>query len=67
MTIPAAQSPSTRSVAYRILRAIAYTFVWFVVLLLTVWALAALYIDVRINMLRIPMVVVYVLAVIAIL
>lgn len=67
MTIPATQSRPSRSLAFRILRAIAHTFLWFVLLLLTIWAVAALYVDVRIDMLRIPMVVVYLLAVIAIL
>jgi len=67
MTTPAAQAPRAPSVGFKILRAVAYTFVWLVLLLLSVWAVAALYVDVRIDMLRIPMVVVYVLAVVAIL
>ena len=66
MTTSAAQSPPP-PLAFRILRAIASTFIWFVLLVLTVWAVAALYVDVRIDMLRIPMVVVYVLGVAAIL
>ena len=67
MRASAAQSPPAPSLAFRILRTVAYTFVWLVLLLLTVWAVAALYVDVRINALRIPAVVVYVLAVVAIL
>jgi Domain of unknown function (DUF4105) len=67
MTSSAAQSTRASSPGFRILRAIAYTILWFVLLLLTIWAVAALYVDIRIGMLRIPMVVIYVLAVAAIL
>jgi hypothetical protein len=67
MTQSAAPTPRAPSLAFRILRGVGFTFVWLVLALLTVWALAALYVDVRIDPLRIPTVVVYVLAILAIL
>src|SRR5271165_627104 len=67
MTVPSAHSSHAPSLVFRILRPLGYTLVWLVLLLLSVWAVAALYVDVRIEMLRIPMVVAYVLALIAIL
>jgi len=50
-----------------LLRKIWRVFVWFVVLLMTIWAIAALCFDVRIAWLRIPCVIAYVLAVAAVL
>src|SRR5271169_5054169 len=51
----------------RVLRAIGLTAMWFVVALLTLWAVAALYVDFRVAALRIPVTVIYVIAVLAIL
>jgi hypothetical protein len=51
----------------RALRTIALTVTWLVVTLLTLWALAALYIDVRIPALRIPLTLLYALGVAAVL
>ena len=59
---------ATRSPAWlRALRALGLTLMWFVLALLTLWAIAALYVDFRIAALRIPLTVIYVLAIIAIL
>src|SRR5271167_4556898 len=49
------------------LRAIGLTLVWFVLALLTLWAIAALYVDIRIEAWRVPMVSIYTLGIIAIL
>lgn len=40
---------------------------WFVLALLTLWAVAALYVDFRVSALRLPMTVIYVLAIVTIL
>jgi Domain of unknown function (DUF4105) len=50
----------------RVLRAIGVTIVWVALALLTLWAVAALYVDLRIPALRIPVTLIYVLAVITI-
>jgi hypothetical protein len=49
------------------LRAIGITVLWFFLALLTLWAMAALYVDVRIAALRVPMTLIYVLGIIALL
>jgi len=51
----------------RVLRAIGITAIWIVLALLVLWATAALYIDFRIASLRVPLTVIYILAIIAIL
>src|SRR5271170_4678469 len=51
----------------RVLRGIGMTIIWFVLALLTLWAVAALYIDFRIAVLRIPVTLIYVLGIVAIL
>ena len=51
----------------RVLRRIGITIVWFILALLTLWAVAALYVDFRIAALRIPVTLIYVAGVIAIL
>jgi len=51
----------------RVMGATGLTFMWLVVALLTLWAVAAVYFDIRIAALRIPAAVIYVLAIIAIL
>ena len=58
-----APSPTWLSV----LRAIGTTIMWFILALLTLWAVAALYVDFRIATLRIPVILIYVLGIIAIL
>jgi len=50
----------------RVPRAAGITIVWVVLVLLTVWAVAALFVDCRITALRIPVTLVYVLGVITI-
>jgi hypothetical protein len=50
-----------------VLRAIGTTIMWFILALLTLWAVAALYVDFRIAALRIPATLIYVLGMIAIL
>jgi len=49
----------------RVLRAIGITIVWFILALLTLWAVAALYVDFRIAALRIPVTLIYILGIIA--
>jgi hypothetical protein len=50
-----------------VLRAIGITIVWFILALLTLWAVAALYVDFRIAPLRVPVTLIYVLGIVAIL
>lgn len=60
-------SASTPSPARsRVLRAIGVTILWLILALLTLWAVAALYVDFRIASLRIPVTVIYVLGIVAI-
>jgi uncharacterized protein DUF4105 len=49
------------------LRAIGITVLWFFLALLTLWAMAALYVDIRIAALRVPLTLIYVLGIIALL
>ncbi len=51
----------------KILRALGLTLMWFILALLTLWAITALYVDVRIASLRIPITLAYVITVVAIL
>ena len=51
----------------RALRVLGLTLLWFILALLTLWAVAALYVDFRIAALRVPLTVIYVVAIIAIL
>ena len=51
----------------RVLRMVGLTIMWFVLALVTLWAIAALYVDFRVAALRIPLTVIYVLAILAIL
>jgi Domain of unknown function (DUF4105) len=51
----------------RVLRAIGITGLWFTLALLSLWAGAALYVDLRVAALRIPVTLIYVLGIIAIL
>jgi hypothetical protein len=52
--------------AARWLRIVGLTFVWLVLALLSLWALAALYIDVRLPALRLPLATLYVIVLVAI-
>jgi hypothetical protein len=60
------QTHSTRNPAIRLLRILGLAFVWLVVTLLSLWAMAALYIDVRRSALRLPLTIVYVVVLVAI-
>ena len=51
----------------RALRALVLTVMWFILALMTLWAIAALYVDFRIEALRIPVTLIYVIAIIVIL
>src|ERR1700719_1749078 len=51
----------------RVLRAIGIAGIWFILALLTLWAVTALYVDCRIAALRIPVTLICVLGIIAIL
>jgi hypothetical protein len=57
-------SPSTKSL--RIFRRIGTAFAWFVLALLILWATAAIYVDFRIEALRVPLTLIYILGIIAI-
>ena len=59
--------PTPPPTGFRPLRMLGLVIMWLVLALLTLWAVAALYVDFRIAALRIPLTVIYVLAVIAIL
>jgi hypothetical protein len=63
-----APDPATASPTWlRILRAIGITAIWFFLALLTLWAVAALYVDLRVAALRIPVTLIYVFGIIALL
>src|SRR5664279_6257576 len=59
--------PTPPPTGFRPLRTLGLVIMWLVLALLTLWAVAALYVDFRIAALRIPLTVIYVLAIIAIL
>jgi hypothetical protein len=61
--LPVAPRPAWR----RALQAIGLGFIWSALALLTLWAVIALYIDIRIDAWRVPVVTIYILGVIAIL
>ena len=56
---------STSPARLRALRTIELTAMWIVLALMTLWAFAALYVDFRIAALRIPVTVIYVVAIVA--
>ena len=66
-SISAPRRPTLSPTWLRALRAIGITIMWFILALLTLWAVAALYVDFRIAALRIPLTLIYVLGIIAIL
>jgi hypothetical protein len=59
--------PVSSPAARRPLRTIGLALIWFVLALLSLWAVAALYVDFRVAGMRIPVTVIYVLAIIVIL
>ncbi len=61
-----AQTHSTRGLAVRLLKIVALAFVWLVLAMLSLWAMAALYIDVRLSWLRLPLTILYAIVLIAI-
>jgi len=63
MTNPTGRLPAWR----RALRMMGLAAMWVVLALMTLWAVAALYVDFRIAALRIPLTVIYVVAIVAIL
>ena len=66
-TIAAHSRPFESPTWLRVLRLIGIAMMWLVLALLTLWAVAALYVDVRIPYLRIPLALIYVVAIITIL
>jgi hypothetical protein len=65
-SIPASRRRAQSPTWLRVLRAIGITIMWFVLTLLTLWAVAALYVDLRIAVLRIPVTLIFILGIIAI-
>ena len=57
----------TRGFAARWLTRLGLVFVWLVLALLSLWAMAALYIDVRLSALRLPLTILYAVLLVAIL
>jgi len=66
-SIPAPRRPTPSPTWLTVLRAIGITIAWSILALLTLWAVAALYVDLRIAALRIPVTLIYVLGIVAIL
>jgi hypothetical protein len=65
-SIPATNRRTPLPIWLRVPRAVGTSIVWVVLTLLTLWAVAALYVDCRIAALRIPVTLIYVLGVIAV-
>jgi len=51
----------------RALRVLGFTIMWFILGLLTLWAVAAIYVDCRVAALRLPLTIIYVVGVLAVL
>lgn len=66
MSSAAVSKHSSHSFAYRFLRGVLRGVLWLVVALMSLWAFFALYIDVRIAALRLPLAILFALAIIAI-
>jgi hypothetical protein len=66
-SIPVLYRPTPSPTWLKVLRAIGTTVSWLILALLTLWALAALYVDVRIAALRIPLTLIYALGIFAVL
>jgi hypothetical protein len=68
MANPAERVRATKPLPwFRVLRTTGLTVLWVVLALMTLWAVAALYVDLRVAVLRIPVSAIYVVAMIAIL
>jgi Domain of unknown function (DUF4105) len=67
MSMAVAQAHPARSVVARWLTRLGLALVWFVLAVLSCWAIAALYIDVRLSALRVPLAVLYAVILVAIL
>ena len=65
-SLPASGYPTFLSMWLRVSRAVGITIVWVVLALLTLWAVAALFVDCRIPALRIPLTLIYVLVAVTI-
>ena len=59
MSIPVAEIKLKRGLVARWSTGLALTLVWFVLAVLSLWAMAALYIDVRLSTLRVPLTILY--------
>ena len=66
-SIPVLNRPTPSPTWLKVLRAIGTTVRWLILALLTLWALAALYVDVRIAALRIPLTLIYALGIFTVL
>jgi len=66
-SIPVLNRPTPSPTWLKVLRAIGTTVSWLILALLTLWALAALYVDVRIAALRIPLTLIYALGIFTVL
>ena len=66
-TVPALRRTTPLPTGLRVLRAIGIRILWFILALLTLWAVAALYVDVRIAALRIPLALTYAIGIFTIL
>jgi hypothetical protein len=64
---PAPRRPFSSPPRLRVLRAIGIAIMWFILALLTLWAVVALYVDLRIPALRIPVTLIYFVGIITIL
>jgi len=65
-SMPATGRSTLSPMWLRVLRRVGTTILWIVLALVTVWAVAALFVDFRIAALRIPLTLIYVLGVIAV-
>jgi Domain of unknown function (DUF4105) len=57
--VAARRRPSSSATWFRVLRASGLKLMWLILALLTLWAVAALYVDVRVPALRIPLALIY--------
>ena len=64
---PMAPPPPQRGLLTRWLTGLGLALVWLVVAVLSLWAMAALYIDVRLSALRLPLTILYAVILVAIL
>ena len=59
MSSPVTETTPKRGLVARWLTGLALAFVWFVLAVLSLWAMAALYIDIRLPTLRMPLTILY--------